>query len=751
MKRANLILAVVLLCSSAGAQVVAPVTAECATSIDGSVVSVLNPLNPPIVVAAFSGMVGSGNYFVEIVWYDAAGHVTLPSPEVQVQLSATGSIQVSPPAPGLPSSAVGMQVFIGSTSGSETLQGSTTGATTFIQSVPLISGTPPPTVNNTVCQVIANDAGWPTGTGYNVAITTQSGDTLPGYPAQWQLLGPGNTINLGQGTPLYNGTVTFPSPILALPYGHAQQSIAGPLTLGNYGLTAGSLTVGGPITAGGPILAPGLNNIIFAELYPGLTPDAQITAALADAQPGQEIWYQCPAGSTPPQFAARVVVSVAVTIKLGGCRFEAPPSDYAFEETVPGIHLSGVGKLQTYIFSSANTDVIHVDPSTQNDWDISNITLSDNIVSTRTAGAAIHEDTGIDLVNTQNGTTGGCSSNCVTFVSGNLPFTSPGLAPASIINIAGSSFTVASVVSGTVLSLTAPPGTQSGVILTSIQASLGSVHDVLTFGFINGLLVQGMNDSLFYNIRVQSAIHDSFYFQGPGNTTQCLNCYALGVNNGYAGFRFYQMNQSGITGGQCSVNNGNCVVSQGSAAYGNTGFWLVGLDAEVGGGYSGSGDGILFEDVGGWTISGGDAISNGGSGIHCMGGGGGSIAGISIFNNKGYAVSAAGASPLGNVCNGITMLSAAILNNTLGNYNDPNGVIVGNVGIASGFSDGGWVVNNLVNRSVLFATLPSCASSLTGRSYVVTDSTTATYNATVTGSGSNTVIALCNGSNWTAH
>jgi hypothetical protein len=49
---------------------------------------------------------------------------------------------------------------------------------------------------------VANDAGWPTGTGYTVALTDQAGNTYPGYPMQWQLLNPGSTYNLAQGLPL---------------------------------------------------------------------------------------------------------------------------------------------------------------------------------------------------------------------------------------------------------------------------------------------------------------------------------------------------------------------------------------------------------------------------------------------------------------------------------------------------------------------------------------------------------------------
>jgi hypothetical protein len=58
----------------------------------------------------------------------------------------------------------------------------------------------------------------------------------------WQLLGPNSTINLSNGLPYYHGVVTYPSPILASPFNHAVQSISGPLNLGNYGLSAGSIT-----------------------------------------------------------------------------------------------------------------------------------------------------------------------------------------------------------------------------------------------------------------------------------------------------------------------------------------------------------------------------------------------------------------------------------------------------------------------------------------------------------------------------
>jgi hypothetical protein len=137
----------------------------------------------------------------------------------------------------MPSTAAGAAIYIGTSSGAETLQGTTVGNAVFAQSAALVTGAAIPSTNATVCQIIANDAGWPTGTGYGVTLVSPNGSSLPGYPMQWQLLGPGNTINLSQGLPMYNGTVTFPIPILARPYNHAIQSISGPLSMTGYALT----------------------------------------------------------------------------------------------------------------------------------------------------------------------------------------------------------------------------------------------------------------------------------------------------------------------------------------------------------------------------------------------------------------------------------------------------------------------------------------------------------------------------------
>lgn len=48
-----------------------------------------------------------------------------------------------------------------------------------------------------------------------------------------------------------------------------------------------------------------------------------------------------------------------------------------------------------------------------------------------------------------------------------------------------------------------------------------------------------------------------------------------------------------------------------------------------------------------------------------------------------------------------------------------------------------------------FAALTACAAGLEGALVPVTDSSTATWGATITGGGANHVLAYCNGTNWT--
>lgn len=253
----------------AGTGLVVNTTTQCATSVDGTIVGTRNPLQPVVVTPAFTGSLPPGNYYVEYTFYTNATE-TLPSPETIVQLTGTGELNVAAPPGGIPTTAIGMRVYIGSASGAETLQGQTVGNLGFAQSAPLLSGVSAPTVNSTVCQQVANDAGWPTGTGYNVALTDSSGNPVPGYPMLWQLLGPGTTVNVGNGVPYYHGVVTFPAPILANPYNHNPQSISSNLNLtGYYLLNAGRIGVGTSLPAWGVDVVNNYINTNLGYLFNG--------------------------------------------------------------------------------------------------------------------------------------------------------------------------------------------------------------------------------------------------------------------------------------------------------------------------------------------------------------------------------------------------------------------------------------------------------------------------------------------------
>lgn len=227
--------------------------ANCGTDTNGAVIGTLNPVGPAILSATpGTGTLPVGNYFVKVTWYDSFSHQTLSSPEAMIQLAAAGSIVVLPPAAGAPLSAVGMNVYIGTGTGAETYQGQTTNpASTYTQSAALTAGANPPITNNTVCMVVANDAAWPIG-GYSLNVTTPGGNTVPGFPQQVQFVGPGSSYNLTSGLPQWNGRVTYPIPVLTIPYNHNPQSISGPLSMTNYNIyNVGALGVGTALPAWG--------------------------------------------------------------------------------------------------------------------------------------------------------------------------------------------------------------------------------------------------------------------------------------------------------------------------------------------------------------------------------------------------------------------------------------------------------------------------------------------------------------------
>jgi hypothetical protein len=226
---------------------VVPTTAQCFTSTDGSVVGIPNPLTLPNTSITYgSGTMAAGIYYVVFTFYDASGNRTLASPELEVQLTGTGSLILSPPAT-FPANAVGMTAFIGTVSGQETGQGNTVGPTqVFTQNVtPSTTATTLPPMNATVCSIAFNDTIIPY-SGYNVSLLSSSGNAYPGWPQAWQLNGgQSGTVNISNGAPLWNGTIIYPQPILAQPLNHGPQSISGLVNMTGYDLiNLGALGVG---------------------------------------------------------------------------------------------------------------------------------------------------------------------------------------------------------------------------------------------------------------------------------------------------------------------------------------------------------------------------------------------------------------------------------------------------------------------------------------------------------------------------
>ena len=226
---------------------VVPGSAACYTSTDGSVVGVPNPLSLPSTSITYgSGSMAAGIYYVVYTFYDSAGHRSLPSPELQVQLTGTGSLLIAPPA-SFPPNAAGITVFAGTVSGQETGQGNTVGPTEVFNQdeTPVSAPTLLPTSNTTVCNMAFNDTIIPY-SGYNVSLVSSGGNAYPGWPQVWQLNGGlSGTVNISNGAPLWNGTIIYPQPVMAQPLNHGPQSISGPLNLSGYDLVdTGAVGIG---------------------------------------------------------------------------------------------------------------------------------------------------------------------------------------------------------------------------------------------------------------------------------------------------------------------------------------------------------------------------------------------------------------------------------------------------------------------------------------------------------------------------
>lgn len=230
--------------------------ASCYISAAGNIVGVPDPLVAPVLTAnTISGTLPAGTYFVVVTYAGASGE-SVASPESTIVLSAQGTLIVQAPVK-QPANATGYNVYIGSASGTETLQASVTSFTQYSQTSALAGGAALPSSNSSVCSLAFSDQLIPSGTYYAVNLVNKNGSTIAGFPQTWCTYGgQSGTINVSNGAPTGNcGTngVIYPTPIVANPANNAPQSIASPLSLGINPFAAGSSTLSS------------INNILFVD------------------------------------------------------------------------------------------------------------------------------------------------------------------------------------------------------------------------------------------------------------------------------------------------------------------------------------------------------------------------------------------------------------------------------------------------------------------------------------------------------
>lgn len=308
-----------------GTASIVPSTVSCYTSSTGSVVGLPDPLTTPITATnTGSGTLAAGTYYVKIAYTGTPGD-SIASPEATVVLSSTGTVIVNAPTV-QPASATGYKVYIGSTSGSETLQGTVTGWTNYSQSAALSAGAAPPATNASVCTIRFSDELIPTGTYYTVNLLNKNGSQYAGYPQTWCTYGgSGGTINVSSGAPTGTcGTtgVYYPTPI----YGSVvtPQSVGGPLSATEFdgplvgpvtGNVLGNLTGNSNGTHTGAVVGTTvsatcsqISAIKDVRCYSGATSDIQLNAAIAALPANGGIVDARGYGSTAQTIAATVEI-----------------------------------------------------------------------------------------------------------------------------------------------------------------------------------------------------------------------------------------------------------------------------------------------------------------------------------------------------------------------------------------------------------------------------------------------------------
>lgn len=228
-----------------GTAAIVPSTVSCYTDNGGNIVGLQDPpALPALSTNTISGTLASGTYFVKVTWANATGE-TATSSESSVFLPSTGTVIVNVPVV-VPSNATQLKIYIGTSSGAETLQSTQGGPpfSNYSQSTPLVAGSALPSSNTSTCSLRFTDELIPSTTYYTVSVTNANGNRMAGYPQQSVRFygGSAATANVSAGWPTSTAGVVLPTPIVASPNANATQSINGGLNLNGFSLTAGAVT-----------------------------------------------------------------------------------------------------------------------------------------------------------------------------------------------------------------------------------------------------------------------------------------------------------------------------------------------------------------------------------------------------------------------------------------------------------------------------------------------------------------------------
>jgi hypothetical protein len=209
-------------------------------------------LNQPALVSGTANCYISGQLFA--------------SPERLAILGSRRSINLTAPLIHL-SSAPDDNVYIGTSTDSETQQGSVAGWNRHQPSIPAITAASQPGINSSACNVYYSDDLIATDIHYPFDGINRSSSELAVYRHAWCVHG--GAIYASQGARTGNCNTSglfYAAPIFTNPQANNQKGINEPLGPGNYPITAGAV-----------------NGVLNAAAFPGVDIGAKVNAAFASA------------------------------------------------------------------------------------------------------------------------------------------------------------------------------------------------------------------------------------------------------------------------------------------------------------------------------------------------------------------------------------------------------------------------------------------------------------------------------------